>query len=191
MTKEVILQKSMELFATKGYFNTSMDDISKAVNIKKASLYFHFSGKESIFQAVFDSILEDYALFWDSLTQTEDGADSVKKLANIFTLYVKSCKDNMKMSFWDRYYYYPPDCFKEYIQSKTYEIEMSNINRIVRIIESGIQKNEIKSLNARNAALSFYYMMTGLALSVKFFTNEALDEEISKCLEPFTAMLAR
>lgn len=191
MTKELILQKSLELFATKGYFNTSMDDISKAVEIKKASLYFHFSGKESIFQAVFNSILEEYTRFLDSLTQSDDRTDSVKKLTNIFTLYIKNCKDNMKMSFWDRYYYYPPDCFKEYIQSKTYEVEMSIMNRIVQIIESGIQKNEIKSLNARNVTVSFYYMMTGLGLSVKFFTDDTLDEEISRCLEPFTAMLIK
>ena len=52
MTKTRILEKALELFATKGYFNCSMDDISQAVNIKKPSLYFHFPSKESIFQAV-------------------------------------------------------------------------------------------------------------------------------------------
>lgn len=191
MTKEVILKKSLELFATKGYFNTSMDDISKAVEIKKASLYFHFTGKESIFQAVFNDILEEYTIFLDSLTQYDDQMDSIKKLTYLFTRYVKNCKDNLKMVFWDRYYYYPPECFKEYIQSKTYEIEMRNMERIVQIIESGIQNNEIKSPNARNTAVSFYYMMIGLALSVKFYTDEALDEELSRCLETFTAMLIK
>lgn len=191
MTKELIIKKSLELFATKGYFNTSMDDISKAVEIKKASLYFHFTGKESIFQAVFNDILEEYTIFLDSLTQYDDQMDTIKKLTYLFTRYVKNCKDNIKMAFWDRYYYYPPECFKEYIQSKTYEIEMRNMERIVQIIESGIQNNEIKSLNARSTAVSFYYMMIGLALSVKFYTDESLDEELSRCLEPFTSMLIK
>ncbi len=190
MTRDTILEKSLELFAIKGYFGTSMGDISKAVEIKKASLYFHFSGKESIFQAVFNKILEEYNEFMCSITQFDEQTDSIKKLTGIFTDYVKNCKDNLKMEFWDRYYYYPPECFKEEIQKKTYEIEVKNIEKVVQLIELGIKKKEIKYPHAKNMAVSFYYMMIGLALSVKFFSSEALDEEISKCLEPFMSLLA-
>ena len=44
-----ILSIAQNLFATKGYNGTTMNDIAKEIGIKKASLYSHFESKESIF----------------------------------------------------------------------------------------------------------------------------------------------
>ena len=53
-TKQRILEKSLELFSTKGYDAVSVGEIAKAVGIKAPSLYNHFPSK----QAIFDAILE-------------------------------------------------------------------------------------------------------------------------------------
>jgi len=47
-TKQKILICAVDLFASKGYTETSVRDITKAVGIKPASLYNHFSSKEDI-----------------------------------------------------------------------------------------------------------------------------------------------
>lgn len=185
MTKEVILEKSLELFATKGYFDCSMDDISKAVNIKKASLYFHFSGKESIFQAVFQKILENYTVFINTIAAFSDDMRSLDKLSEIFTKYVKNCVNNNEMVFWDRYYYYPPDIFKDELHQKTYQTEMDFIEKIHQIVQSGTRKKEIKPLDAQSISLSFYNMMIGLAMGVSFYNDDEIDDQISRCLEIF------
>lgn len=184
MTKTKILEKSLELFSTKGYFNCSMDDIAKSVNIKKPSLYFHYPSKESLFHAVFQKILENYKDFMNSLL-TDDENSSLEDLAKIFTKYVNNCVNNIEMQFWDRYYYYPPDCFKEEIQSRTYQIEMDLINRIIQVVQRGIHNNEIKPIDARSIAVCFYNMMIGLSMGVKFYTNEQINEQISRCLDVF------
>jgi AcrR family transcriptional regulator len=167
MKKAEILDKSLELFANQGYFGTSMEDIAKAVGIKKASLYSHYSGKESIFTAVFNNVLEDYSSFIDNLTACKEKINCPEKLTSIFTGYVKNCKDNSKMVFWDRYYYYPPEYLKEYILLKTYEIEMLLLEKITSIMELGIQNGDIKNHDAYDMALSFYYMMIGFAMTIK------------------------
>lgn len=118
MTKTRILEKSLELFTTKGYFSCSMDDIAKAVDIKKPSLYFHYPSKESIFHAVFQKMLGNYTDFINSLFTANEGKSLLEELAKIFTKYVINCVNNIEMQFWDRYYYYPPDCFKEELQTK-------------------------------------------------------------------------
>ena len=41
-TKQRILEKSLELFSTKGYDAVSVGEIAKAVGIKAPSLYNHF-----------------------------------------------------------------------------------------------------------------------------------------------------
>lgn len=51
-TKERIIYESLVLFSQKGYEGVSMREIAAAVEIKAASLYAHFSGKEAIYQAI-------------------------------------------------------------------------------------------------------------------------------------------
>ena len=60
-TKQRILEKSLELFSTKGYDAVSVGEIAKAVGIKAPSLYNHFPSK----QAIFDAILEDLSDFFN------------------------------------------------------------------------------------------------------------------------------
>jgi len=184
MTKERILEKSLELFATKGYFDCSMDDIAKAVDIKKASLYFHFPGKENIFQAVFQKILENYTAFINDIT-AENELSSLEMLSGIFKKYVKNCVNNYEMAFWDRYYYYPPDIFKDELQQNTCQIEMDFIGKIQKIILDGIQRDEIKSLDAQSISLAFYNMMIGLAMGVNFYKEDEIDDKITRCLDVF------
>ena len=185
MKKNEILDKSLELFANQGYFGTSMDDIAKAVGIKKASLYSHYSGKESIFTAVFNNILEDYSMFINDLTACDEKTNYLEKLTSIFSGYVKNCKDNNKMVFWDRYYYYPPTYLKDYIQNKTYEIEMLFLEKITAIVEQGIKKSYIRDKSASDIALSFYYMMIGFAMTIKFYDEKEIDKDIVKCTTVF------
>ena len=59
-TKRRILNKALELFATKGYDSVSVGEIAGAVGIKAPSLYNHFSGKQAIFDAIVESTAAQY-----------------------------------------------------------------------------------------------------------------------------------
>ena len=84
-TKQEILHAALELFSMQGFEATSISQITKAVGIRKASLYSHFENKQAILDALVQEVLEQYeehSLFaradWekdaDSLPQTSDGA---------------------------------------------------------------------------------------------------------------------
>jgi AcrR family transcriptional regulator len=51
-TRQAILDASLELFAKKGYFGTSLRDIAAAVGIRESALYNYFRGKEALFEAI-------------------------------------------------------------------------------------------------------------------------------------------
>jgi AcrR family transcriptional regulator len=53
-TRAAIRQAALRLFTTQGYEATSMREIAEALGIKKASLYYHFAGKEDILRSLFD-----------------------------------------------------------------------------------------------------------------------------------------
>ena len=52
-TREKIIEKSLQLFSVKGYYNTSVSDILQATGLTKGGLYGHFQSKEDIWYAVY------------------------------------------------------------------------------------------------------------------------------------------
>jgi TetR/AcrR family transcriptional regulator, transcriptional repressor for nem operon len=53
LTRQHIIEKSMQLFSVQGYFNTSIAGIIKATGLTKGGLYGHFRNKEEIWYAVY------------------------------------------------------------------------------------------------------------------------------------------
>lgn len=54
-SRDRIVAHSLSLFSARGYHGVSMNDISQAVGITKAALYYHFEDKESLFIAAMRS----------------------------------------------------------------------------------------------------------------------------------------
>lgn len=52
--KETILARARHLFATKGYAETTVDDVAQACGMQKASLYHYFHSKQHLLQELVD-----------------------------------------------------------------------------------------------------------------------------------------
>lgn len=180
-TREHILDKALELFTDKGYEGASMDDIAQAVGIRKASLYAHFSGKESLFTAVFEDILAEYARVIDTLTACAQ-EDAPTRLEHIFLLYVAYCKDSRKMYFWDRYFYYPPAFLEAYIREKTLETETLFLTRLEWWMQRARQAGALGGRDAGCMTRAYYYLMVGLGMSVRLYERDTLLREAKAAL---------
>jgi TetR/AcrR family transcriptional regulator, transcriptional repressor for nem operon len=53
-TRKNIIEKSLQLFSVKGYFNTSVNDILEVTQLTKGGLYGHFRSKEDIWNEVYE-----------------------------------------------------------------------------------------------------------------------------------------
>lgn len=53
-TREEILKEAGELFARRGYFGVSMQEIANELKITKAALYYHFESKEKLFLEILE-----------------------------------------------------------------------------------------------------------------------------------------
>ena len=58
MTRDEILAAAAQIFGQKGFHATSMQDIAEAVNLQKASLYYHVSSKQEILVDILDRALD-------------------------------------------------------------------------------------------------------------------------------------
>jgi AcrR family transcriptional regulator len=77
-TRMRILAVALELFATQGYAGTSIRDIAEPMGMTKAALYYHFSSKEEILDAVTAPIRDEMheLTSWASST-SPPGAEEV------------------------------------------------------------------------------------------------------------------
>lgn len=54
-TREILLQKAIELFAAEGYNGVSVRKLAKAAGITEGSIYNHFSSKKEILEEILDN----------------------------------------------------------------------------------------------------------------------------------------
>jgi len=59
-TKESILLAALDCFSTKGFFNTSLDDIAQAADVTRGAVYWHFKNKAEIFDALHEQLHEPF-----------------------------------------------------------------------------------------------------------------------------------
>lgn len=86
-TKRKIFEISMNLFATKGYDATSIEEITSVVGVAKGTLYYHFSSKEEIFNFLIE---EGMKLLQNSMTIKVENSTSLReKLKAILLIQIK------------------------------------------------------------------------------------------------------
>lgn len=65
-SKQKILDEALKLFAKNGYEATSIEQITSAVGIKKASFYSHFKSKQEVLDRLVNEIEERYKAYSQS-----------------------------------------------------------------------------------------------------------------------------
>ena len=79
-TRQKIIDKSLQLFSVKGYYNTSISDILDATGLTKGGLYGHFPSKEDIWYAVYDEAVDVWkGIAFDDVQTTENPLDRIDK----------------------------------------------------------------------------------------------------------------
>lgn len=58
-TRRALIDVAAQLFAQQGYAGTSLDAIVSGTRVTKGALYHHFSGKQAVFEAVFEKVEQD------------------------------------------------------------------------------------------------------------------------------------
>jgi len=94
--KETILQFARHLFATKGYAESTMDDIAQASKMQKASLYHYFASKQQILQEMVDL---EVGRWTARLSEYEKGSDLKETLQILATTFLKDLEDPARREF--------------------------------------------------------------------------------------------
>jgi AcrR family transcriptional regulator len=83
LTRKQILDTSLRLFSEKGFARTSVRDIARGAGITDAAIYYHFSSKRELFEALFEERGITSAL--SELEQATPTHPPLETLSNIST----------------------------------------------------------------------------------------------------------
>ena len=80
-TRRDIIEKSLQLFSVKGFFNTSINDILEATGLTKGGLYAHFHSKKEIWQAAYERATRIWVrIVYSDSKKIENPLDRIKKI---------------------------------------------------------------------------------------------------------------
>ena len=96
MTRDDILEAAAQIFRQKGFHGASMEDIARAVNLQKPSLYHHVSSKQEILLALLDRALELLLERIAAISSRDIPAD--KKLREMIRAYLQILAENTDLS---------------------------------------------------------------------------------------------
>lgn len=94
-SKQLLLEKAIELFSEHGYHQTKISDIVKAANLTQPTFYLYFHSKESLFNDLNSAFQTGfYEIFNDGLAQLEGDGNIHRKmfliLKDLFSYFIQN-----------------------------------------------------------------------------------------------------
>jgi len=162
--REKIIRSALKIFAQKGFFKTTVDDIAQATGVAKGTVYLYFKNKQDLYVATID---ESFSRATATLAAIEAKAtkpsEKMEEIANYFIEYIKHLKTTYMLFTFENIN----------LKGKTLKqmhtvIEpkiQAMIQIISNIIKSGIQNNEFRKVDPKVAALYFISTIRAIFLS--------------------------
>ncbi len=155
--KGLILQKAATMFRQRGFSATSMRDLAEAVGIEAASLYNHIRSKQEILEAI---CFEMANLFNEHMDQVETSSENtIAKIEQVLRFHIRQIIDNYEQVFvTDREWRHLEEPYLSNFQTqrRTYR------KRFAALIEQGIEKKEIRRIDAPTAVLILLHAIGGI-----------------------------
>ena len=155
--KEVILEKAAHLFRKHGFNATSMRDLAENVGVEAASLYNHINSKAELLQEICFRIANNFTAQMDDIISTEMSA--IGKIEAVLRFHIRQMIHNYEEVYVsDREWKHLTDPYLSNFKNQ----RRTHRQRIAAIIEEGIQKKEIKKIDAPTAVLILLHAVSGI-----------------------------
>ncbi len=176
--RKEILQTACKIFAEKGYYNTTMPDIAKALNMSVGNLYNYFESKEEMAKEVMMHVSK---LVGEKLSYVNSLKKSTKEKIELF---VKSFFNIAKeepylMNYFLKVFLVNREIFKEGCEAFTCLKEV--ITETMILLSEGVEKKELRNQEFFTA----FSTMMGSIGGIVFLYYEGLLEKDFDYYKPF------
>jgi AcrR family transcriptional regulator len=180
--REDILEAAKTLFFSKGFRDTTIDDIAKATELARGTIYLYFESKEEVYATILETGLDtmlhmieaSYDPETDPLTNLLNGHDAFMRFHDQYPQYYAVLMlDKMQIAE------VLPTPLKERLDSKTQEMA----KYIARILQEGINKDYFRPMPVDQVAL--------LQMGISMGFAQMMDKCVQTNAEPVDRSVAR
>ena len=177
-----IIEAAENVFFSKGFENSTMDDIAKEVELSKGTLYLYFTGKDDLLRIIVQkSIAKLHELFMEHTANEKDGLCKIRATGEAFIRFYYEFRDyyNIMMYHNSHATIEPVDC------SLCLEINNQKLihNKfMIDVLEEGMRDGSIrKDLDAKKTSLLLWGETMGV-LQLTSMNNDFIEKsfEIKK-----------
>jgi AcrR family transcriptional regulator len=140
-----ILDAALQLYSSRGYFNTSIHDIQRASGVSMGTIYNYFAGKEAIARALYDELLDRMEVMVnEAITTKESTHDQARCIvASLFEL-TESEPETVRYILNARH--------REFLINEPGICSSRPFTKMRDLILSGIERGEVRELDPWVAA---------------------------------------
>jgi len=174
-TRTKIMMSARNLFAEKGFWGTSVKDITDAASVNKAMLFYYFQSKENLYYTLLEEILEDI-LQWLK-TRLDEQSHPNDKLRVVMDIFDKLCNQPknfymFKIMFQD---IMGPESVRESLEGYMKSIQ----DLIAAVVEEGVSAGIFRQVDPGLTALSIIGILYMFARHRLLMGDDFTQENVS------------
>ncbi|WP_036746047.1 TetR/AcrR family transcriptional regulator [Paenibacillus sp. UNC451MF] len=179
MTITKIKAAALRLFALKGYEATPLSEIAKEVGIKTPSLYAHFKGKEDLFLAIFEDVIQEH---FDHVTELATLIAEMSVHDKLYTILQDACQTYLlseeSITFLKRAMLFPPESLQQELQRRFPQSEAALSEVLRDIFEKGMREGIIRHVQVEELLASFYCLLDGTFIQQHYYARTDFERRI-------------
>lgn len=157
--RDHILRAAQKVFGQYGFEKSSMNDIALELDASKASLYYYFQDKESLFKAVIRKEQQQFLKMLKEIIRkpikaSEQLSEYVKLRHNLFSTFLNISKLRIKESAVQKSFMYPI----------INDLRSQEIKLTCEIFKKGIKEKEFRDLDPLEITILFMDIIKGLRI---------------------------
>lgn len=173
--REQILDAARRCFIDQGYSATRMADIARRAGLSKGGVYFHFSSKRALFDALVE---QEYHLGVSFLKQVEressDWRNRLERLAGHFMRFFEQRPD------YPRFFMVMAEMAGRdpSIRAMLSEIQQAYFSALERLLQRGVDSGQLRNIDCRSVA----QLLKGLLDAVEGYLAIGLELDTARLL---------
>jgi len=149
--REEILSAAEKVFASKGFFPTTMSDIAQEAEFGTGTLYNYFRSKEELYFTLIDEkVKEINRLVKNKLSEKAPVVERIKEVLALQFEFVERNRDFFRIYISERNRF--EWTVKDELGKDVHEKMVAYINILAQVMKQGIAKKEFRSMNPMDLA---------------------------------------
>lgn len=173
-----IIEAAIAVFAKKGFAQTRMEDIATVAGLSKGTIYLYFENKDALINVILETIFSQELA--DLQTASDMPGSVIEKLAAFLEMFIaegESLKPLMPLV----YDFYAMSIRRADVRQVLSRHLHAFVNVVEAIIQQGIERGELRPVDAQKAALIFMALLESVVLQ-DTYSSEMVDVDVNEQL---------